>query len=68
MTQHEQIIQFITENGSITPMDAWDMGITKLATRVSEMISVGYRFTKTMEHSKNRHGKPVHFMRYRLDV
>ena len=68
MTQHEEILQYIAENGSITPMEAWDMGITKLATRISEMISAGYKFTKTVERKKNRHGKPVHYMRYGLDV
>ena len=65
MTQHEEILQYIDENGSITPMDAWELGITKLATRISEMRRMGYAFTKTLESRKNRHGKTCHFMRYR---
>ena len=64
MTQHDEILQFIEENGSITPMDAWELGITKLATRISEMSRLGITFTKTVEHKKNRHGKSCHYMRY----
>ena len=42
MTQREQILQYIKDFGSITPMEAFsDLGITKLATRVSEMRKEG---------------------------
>ena len=38
MTQDERILEYIEEHGSISPMEAWnDLGITKLATRVSYM-------------------------------
>ena len=65
MTQHEQILQYIDTFGSITPMQAFtDLGITKLATRISEMSSQGMDFEKEVIYSKNRYGKPIHFMRY----
>lgn len=68
MTQHEQIIDYIRSFGSISPMEAFmDLGITKLATRVSEMIRNGVAFIKEPVVSKNRFGRPVTFMRYRLD-
>ena len=68
MTQHEQIIDYIRSFGSISPMEAFmDLGITKLATRVSEMIRNGVAFIKEPVVSKNRYGRPVTFMRYRLD-
>ena len=36
MTQREQILLYLHTFGSITPMEAFaDLGITKLATRVS---------------------------------
>lgn len=41
-----------------------DLGITKLATRVSEMIRDGYSITKKREKSKNRYGAKVTYMRY----
>ena len=49
MTQHEQILAYMDLCGSITPFDAFrDLGITKLATRISEMTADGsYTVKKT---------------------
>lgn len=67
MTQSERIIAYIEEYGSITPYDAFvDLGITKLATRISEMTAQGMEFDRVMETSKNRYGQNVHYMRYSL--
>lgn len=67
MTQSERIIAYIEKYGSITPFEAFaDLGITKLATRISEMSAQGMRFKKTMETSKNRFGKDVRYMRYSI--
>ena len=47
MTQHQRILQYIDDFGSITPMEAFqDLGITKLATRVSELIRDGERIAQ----------------------
>ena len=48
-TQYESIYFYIKVHGSITPMKAFrDLGITKLATRISEMTRSGkYSVTKT---------------------
>lgn len=65
MTQREAIINYITEFGSITPMEAFaDLGITKLATRISEMRKDGMQFKIETVKSKNRYGKVVHFAKY----
>lgn len=65
MTQREAIIKYITEFGSITPMEAFaDLGITKLATRISEMRKDGMIFKIETVKSKNRYGKTVHFAKY----
>lgn len=67
MTQREMIIKYIKDFGSITPMEAFrDLGITKLATRVSEMRKDGIEFEITKEVSKNRYGKSCSFARYKL--
>lgn len=67
MTQHERILQYIKEFGSISPMEAYgDLGITKLATRISEMRADGMEFDQRIEKRKNRYGEKVHFMRYWL--
>ena len=65
MTQREAIIEYIKEFGSITPMQAFaDLGITKLATRISEMRKDGMSFKIEMISIKNRYGKSVTYARY----
>ena len=65
MTQAERIEAYINKYGSISPMEAFaDLGITKLATRVSEMKKDGYVFEQEYIESKNRFGENVYYMRY----
>lgn len=65
MTQRESIIEYITEFGSITPMQAFsDLGITKLATRISEMRKDGMKFKIETVSVKNRYGKTVSYAKY----
>ena len=66
-TQREAIIDYIDEFGSITPMQAFsDLGITKLATRISEMRKDGWKFKIEMVSTKNRYGKSVSYAKYSL--
>ena len=66
MTHHERILDYIYRHGSITPMDAFmDLGITKLATRVSELIRGGVRISKAQKTGKNRFGDAVRYTEYR---
>ena len=66
-TQHDRIINYLKAFGNITPMEAFmDLGITKLATRVSEMRRLGFEFDQEMEESTNRYGEIVRYMRYSL--
>jgi len=65
MTQHDRIRQYISDWGSITPMEAFrDLGITKLSTRIGEMIAAGEKIKKETEHSVNRYGDKVHYCKY----
>lgn len=67
MTQRELIMNYIEEFGSITPMEAFaDLGITKLATRISEMRKDGQEFKIETIKKKNRYGKTVYFAKYSL--
>ena len=69
MTQRERILRYIDDFGSITPMEAFmDLGITKLATRVSELIRDGERIEKEQVSGKNRYGDKTYYMRYRRAV
>ena len=65
MNQRELILEYITRFGSITPMQAFnDLGITKLATRISEMRRDGMEFNIEIVSSKNRFDKTVHYAKY----
>lgn len=65
MTQRQAILEYIAEFGSITPMQAYsDLGITKLATRISEMRRDGLKFKIETVKLKNRYGKAVSFAKY----
>lgn len=65
MTQRDAILEYIKEFGSITPMQAFaDLGITKLATRISEMRKDGMKFKIEMVSTKNRYGKSVNYAKY----
>jgi hypothetical protein len=65
MSQSEKIKAYLKAHGSITPMEAFsELNITKLATRMSEMISEGYKVDKVMEQRVNSDGDVVRYMRY----
>ena len=64
LTQHQRIIEYIEQRGSITPMEAFSLGITKLATRISEMRKGGMEFKIEMVQGKNRFEEPVRYARY----
>ena len=59
--QKRRIVEWIQENGSITPAEAWDeIRCTKLATRIGEIERrSGYSFNREMVRKED-----VCFMRY----
>ena len=66
MTQKDLVLRYITDFGSITPMQAFsDLGITKLATVVSNLrLKDGMQFKIEAVKGKNRYGKPIRYARY----
>lgn len=69
MNQHKAILEYLEAHGSISPMQAFsDLGITKLSTRISEMIRRRYAFKKIPTEGTNRYGEPVRYMRYEKAV
>ena len=65
VTQRQLILNYIEDFGSITPMEAFgDLGVTKLATRISEMRRDGMQFQIDTVKRKNRYGKTVWFAKY----
>lgn len=67
MNQQERIIKYLKRFNTITPFQAFaDLGITKLATRISEMKRKGYVFNQELITTKNRYGETCQFMQYSL--
>lgn len=65
MNQCKKIEQYLKAHGSITPMEAFsELHITKLATRIGEMIQTGFKVDKVMEQRVNADGDIVRYMRY----
>lgn len=66
-TQKEVLLKYIHDFGSVSSMQAFsDLGITRLAARISDLEEEGYLFKRETIASKNRYGKTVHFMKYSL--
>ena len=67
--QCHMIISYMVRHGSISSMEAYeDLGITKLSTRISDMVNAGVKgINKTYEDGTNRWGLPCKYMRYSLD-
>ena len=66
MTQCERIRQYLDDFGSITQLEAIrDLGIMRLASRISEMNQNGERITKDTVTGKNRYGETTHYARYK---
>lgn len=64
-TQCDRIKDYMNDFGSITQLDALkDLGVMRLASRISEMRKKGIGITSTMETAKNRYGETVKYKRY----
>lgn len=67
MTQKQAILDYIMKFGSITPIQAFDdLGITKLATRISELKRDGVHFDVKMVNHVNRYGSRTKYNKYSL--
>lgn len=66
-TQAERVLSYIEENGSITQIDALqDIGVMRLASRISDLKKMGYPITSEIEAVKNRYEETCYIKRYRL--
>lgn len=65
-TQKALILKHIDDNGYITTMDAYELGITQLSTRISELKEMGYMFKTEDFKYKDKYGKRKHYFKYYL--
>lgn len=66
-TQNERIISYMKQFGSITQLEALrDLGVMRLASRISDLKSKGFPITSTVETVTNRYGEKSYIKRYGL--
>lgn len=64
-TQAVRVLDYIIEYGSITQLEALnDLGVMRLASRISDLKKQGYPITSTVEVVKNRYGENCYIKRY----
>ena len=66
-TQNQRILNYINEFGSITQLDALrDLGVMRLASRISDLRSMGYPIASRIDTVKNRYGEKCRIKRYSI--
>lgn len=66
-TQCERILHYMHTFGSITTREAVnDLGVMRLASRISELKKDGYKIEGQMVTVKNRFGEDCHVKQYRM--
>lgn len=66
-SQCRQILDYIDQFGSITPLDAMrDLGVYRLAARISDLKKRGYPIVDQWETVPTRLGKSTEIKRYSL--
>lgn len=66
-TQNQRILDYIEETGGITQLEALrELGVMRLASRISDLRKQGYKFTSEMKPVKNRYGETCHIKRYKM--
>lgn len=67
-TQNDRIISYMNRFGSITQLEALrDLGVMRLASRISDLRRLGYPIVSESETVKNRFGEDCRIKRYRVD-
>lgn len=64
-TQNQRILDYMDEFGGITQLEALrDLGVMRLASRISDLNRRGYRIDSEMVKVKNRYGETCRVKRY----
>lgn len=67
--QCDRILKYLGDFGSITQMEAIsDLGIMRLASRISDLRKEGYPIIREMVPGQNRYGEKTSYARYRLQT
>jgi hypothetical protein len=64
-TQAERVLDYIRDFGSITQLEALrDIGVMRLASRISDLRKDGYNIEGKTEAVENRYGEKCYIKRY----
>jgi hypothetical protein len=63
-TQAQRVLAYIEEFGSITQIEAFDIGVMRLASRISDLRKQGIDITSKTEAVSNRYGEKCYVKRY----
>lgn len=65
--QSDRILWYLKEYGAITALDALaDLGVMRLASRISDLRRMGYKIERRMVERSNRWGETVRVAEYRM--
>lgn len=68
-TQAQRVLDYMGAFGSITQLEALnDLGVMRLASRISDLKRQGYPIESKVETVKNRFGENCYVKRYSLVV
>lgn len=66
-TQCERIIDYMNRFGSISTIEAFnDLGVARLASRIHDLKSMGYRIVDEIKTGRNRFGEKTSYKVYSL--
>lgn len=66
-TQNQRILDYIAEFGSISQLEALqDLGVMRLASRISDLKRQGYNIKSSIDVVKNRYGEKCRVKRYSI--
>lgn len=67
-TQAQRVLDYMHDFGSITQFEAMqDLGVMRLASRISGLKKMGYPIVSEFVPVKNRYGETCHIKRYRME-
>ena len=65
--QEKLVLDYMERCGSITQKQSTDdLGVARLASRISSLRQSGYPIIKEWEYGTNRRGDKCHWARYRM--
>jgi len=67
LNQRMKIVEYMRDNGGITSLEAVEnLHILRLASRIHELVRLGYDIDKEMIYKSKDDGSTIHYMRYTL--